>query len=145
MLEITIQVLDDSLPVDGYSQGHISIRGEYGEVKTKGSIMVFISASQLLHHVSLFLLENKKKAELPVGIDSWFEPCLVRGKNNCFSFLDRSGSVVNKSTESELTSTILVAVEDLYNTYVPLFPENDSAAIDLARALQRFKSAMFSK
>ena len=140
MLSVQIQVLeDDESPIDGYSQGHISLEGEYETLSTKGSVMVFISLCQLLHHVRQFIVTNKTKAELPLGIDSWFEPILMRN-GDFFSFAKSSGEIINQSSQEELTMAILTEAERVCDTYVHHFPPTDSSVEDLRNAIARFRT-----
>ena len=140
MLSVEIKVLEDSEgPIDGYSQGHITFKGEYGTLSTEGSVMVFISLCQLLGYVRKFIATNKTKAELPLGVDSWFEPLLLR-KGNSFSFAESSEKIINRSSQEELTGAILKEAERVYKIYVSHFAPTDSVAQDLRKSISEFQN-----
>ena len=141
MLLVKIEVLQDSQePIDGYSQGHITFSGEYGSLSTKGSVMVFISLCQLLYCIEKFITTNQTQAELPLGIDSGFEPWLFKDKDNNFSFMTDSQKIINKSSQQELTKAILKEAERIYNVYACNFPADDSVKKDLHDSLLEFQN-----
>lgn len=76
MLSVMIEVPPGELPANEFSQGHITLKGKYGSISSKGSVMVVLSLCQLLYHVRKFIVEDKVESELPLGMDSWFEPIL---------------------------------------------------------------------
>ncbi len=141
MLSVKIKVLQDNQePIDGYSQGHITFSGEYGSLSTKSSVMVFISLCQLLYCIEKFITTNQTQAELPLGIDSGFEPWLFKDKDNNFSFMTNSQKIINKSSQQELTEAILKEAERIYNVYVCNFSADDSVKKDLHNSLLKFQN-----
>ena len=138
MLSVKIQVLEDNEgSIDEYSQGYIVLESKYGTLSPKSSIMVFVSLCELLDRVRGFIVKKKRKAELPLGVSSWFEPLLIRD-GDLFSFAKSSEEIINKSSQEELTMAILTEAERVCDTYVRNFTQSSSIAEGLHDSIAKF-------
>ncbi|MEL6814796.1 MAG: hypothetical protein AAFP03_08275 [Cyanobacteria bacterium J06598_3] len=138
MLSLTIELLPSELQFDDPPQGHITIRGDYGEIASRGPVIAVPTLCQLLHHVRKFIVENTNRAELPLGMDSWFEPVLLK-EGDCFCFAKTSGEIVSRSDKKELVNNILDESQKFYAHYHPISPLDQSVAVSLEKAIQAFK------
>jgi len=85
MLIFNIEIEQTELEegIDSYTEGHITIKGRYGIISSKDmrsnqSMMIFISLSELLDGIRIFLINQNQRIYHFVGIGCSFKFIRVR-------------------------------------------------------------------
>lgn len=152
MISIDVEVLGDfygEYEISGTTLGHIAITGENGSISTKidsDKVMIFITLTQLLDSVRVFIEQNKNITSLKLGMDAWFEPVLAK-KGNAYQILHPRyrKKMISTSTKAELTEEVLRVAKTTYERYKKDFQHNDSGKIGLSDAIRDFEAFKAAK
>ncbi|MEM7717504.1 MAG: hypothetical protein AAF349_28845 [Cyanobacteria bacterium P01_A01_bin.68] len=113
MLIFNIEIEQSELKedIDSYTRKHITIQGKRGiissqDMKNNQSMMIFISLSELLDGIRLFLINPSQRIYHFVGIRCSFQFIIVKQTFNQFRITNLKSKTLDECNQFELIESI---------------------------------------
>ena len=129
---------DLKLGIDGYSQGNITINGEYGSISSEYTMMIFVSLSLLLYGIKQLASKEIEEYKF-VAVEGGFSFYLTN-TDNIWVLTDKKNDIIAESSLSNFVQSIWRGVNEFQCTYKPLIEEVDVGIKDFEESVEDFRT-----
>ena len=144
IFNIEIEKIELKEGIDSYTRGHITIQGEHRvisskEMRNNQSMMIFVSISELLDGIRVFLINPNKKKYHFVGVGCSFQFFIVKQALNKFKITNLKSEIIDEVTQFELVEAIWQEVKAFMLKYGDFLNEKEVVKNDLTYSVEEFK------
>ena len=147
MLIFHIEIEQDELEegIDSYTRGHITIKGRYGiisstSMKSNQSMIIFISISELLDGIRIFLINQSQRIYHFVGVGCSFQFIIVKQRSNQFKLTNLKSEIIDEMTRLELVESFWKEVKSFVLNFSDYLGEDEIVKNDLTVSIEEFKN-----
>ncbi|MGB3757945.1 MAG: hypothetical protein WBA07_16455 [Rivularia sp. (in: cyanobacteria)] len=141
---IEIEKIELEEGIDSYTRGHITIQGEHGIISSQKminnqSMIIFISISDLLDGIRIFLINQSQRIYHFVGVGCSFQFLLVKETSNKFRLTNLKSEIIDEMTRLQLIESVWQEVKAFMFKYGDSIDEDEIIKNDLTDSIKEFE------